>query len=162
VAYLDIDAFKSRTIMPSAHVDEVETVQPGFWAHQLETWSRKIDARLRKRYAVPFAAEAVPETVKGWLTQIVTMRGYLRRGIDPSDAQFEMLKQDYDDAMAELAEAADADKGLFDLPLIDTADASAISKPATRAYSEQSPYAGFDRQSRIGREEDSNGEGTFT
>jgi hypothetical protein len=162
VAYLDLDLFKARTIMPSAHVDELETVAPGWFASQFEQFSRWIDSRLRKRYAVPFAEDAVPETVRSWLARIVTMRAYLRRGIDPSDAQFEVIRQDHQDALDEVKEAADSHEGLFDLPLLDTADATAISKPATRAYSEQSPFVGFDRQACIGREEDSNGSGTFT
>lgn len=162
VAYLDIDLFKERTIMPSAHVDEVETVHPGFWSIQFEIVSRKIDSRLRKRYAVPFADATIPETVRLWTTQIVTFRGYMRRGVDQSDAQFELVKNDHDDAWKEIAEAADGEAGLFDLPLVDAEDASAITRQPTRAYSESSPYVGFSKQADAGHEEDADRDGTYT
>lgn len=162
MAYLDLDAFKLRTIMPSGYIDAIERVEPGWTVQQLESWSLSIDARLRKRYSVPFAEDATPETVKQWLTQIVTKRAWLKHGVDPQDPQWPTVENDYDTALAELKEAADGNEGLLDLPLLDTADTSAVTKQATRGYSEHSPYVGFDQQAAIGRGEDCNGGGTFT
>lgn len=157
--YLDLAAFKVRTLAPQSFVDELETLAPGWVLGQLEHYSRVIDARLRKQYAVPFADPA-PETVKEWLTRIVTLRVYLRRGVDPSDLQFEEIKQDAKDALAEIKEAADSETGLYDLPVADAADGSAISKGAPLGYSEASPYVWADVQVSAGRAEDGAGEGS--
>lgn len=158
--YLDLPGFRAETLMPGSDVDTLETLHPGWIAGQLDSWSRKIDSRLRKRYAVPFAAP-IPATVKSWLAQIVTLRAYLKRGVDPKDEQFTVIKEDADEALDEIKEAADAVDGLYDLPLLDTGDASAISKGGPRSYSEAGPYVGFDAQERIGRGEDRSGEGSY-
>lgn len=157
--YLDLAAFKVRTLAPQGFVEELETLAPGWVAGQLEHYSRVIDARLRKRYAVPFADPA-PETVKEWLARLVTLRVYLRRGVDPTDEQFDAIRQDARDVLEELKEAADAETGLFDLPLVDSADGSAISKGGPLGYSEASPYVWADVQVSAGRDEDRAGEGS--
>lgn len=158
--YLSLAEFRAETLMPGSDVDTLETLHPGWIAGQLESWSRQIDARLRKRYGVPFA-EPYPIAVQGWLARIVTLRAFLKRGVDPTDAQFEVIKEDADNAVNEIKEAADAVDGLYDLPLLDTGDASAISKGGPKSYSEAGPYVGFDVQERIGRGEDRNGEGSY-
>lgn len=158
--YLDLAAFRERTLAPPGLVDDAEDAHEGWIDGQLSSWSRKIDARLRKRYAAPFAAP-VPETVLEWLTQIVTVRVYLKRGVDPNDQQFEEIRQDAKDALAEIAEAANSETGLFDLPLLDAADGSAVSKGGPYGYSEASPYVWTDLQADVGRDEDRNGEGTY-
>lgn len=161
-AYLDADAFATLSLMPSELIDELETASSGWLDAQLEMWSAKIDARLVKRYAVPFTTEPYPLAVRGWLAQIVTYRAYLRRGVDPTDAQMVEIKADHDNAWAEIKEAADATDGLFELPLRQDTSASGIVKSATLAYSEQSPFVAFDAQADAGRNEDSNRGGTFT
>lgn len=158
-AYLDLAGFKGLSTMPSTDVDGVETLYPGFVDAQLGHASRRIDGRLRKRYAAPFGAP-VPETVKLWLAQIVTVPVMLKRGIDPNDAQFEEIKALATQAYDEIKEAADGELGLWDLPLNENTTASGISKGGPLGYSEQSPYVAFDQQSAIGRVEDSNGRGT--
>lgn len=160
MGYLDLPGFRAETLMPGSDVDALDVRHPGWIAGQLESWSRQIDARLRKRYAVPFVAP-YPIAVQGWLARIVTLRCYLKRGVDPNDAQFEVIKEDADNAVAEIKEAADAETGLYDLPLIEGSSASGISKGGPRSYSEASPYVGFDVQERVGRGEDRNGEGTY-
>ena len=163
--YLDLDGFKELTVLPALFVDEVETAQSGWVDAQLDYWSRWIDSRLRKRYASPFAAhDATPPTplaVQGWLARLVSLRLMLRRGVDSSDLQFEVIHADYLEAKAEIQEAADAVEGLFDLPLRVDEDATAIARQETRSYSEQSPYVGHDVQAEVGREEDSAGEGSY-
>lgn len=157
-AYLDLAAFKVRSLMPQSDVEALETAAPGWIDGQLGHYSLAIDSRLRKRYAVPFA---IPnETVKEWLTRIVTVRCFLRRGVDPNDAQFEAIKEDADLALAEIKEAADSETGLFELPLLDAGDTSAVSKGGPYGYSEQSPYVWMDGQESTGRDEDRNGSGT--
>lgn len=160
-AYLTLERFKTCTVMPSSFVDLIEAVSPGWTLAQLELESRRLDGRLGKRYAVPFAAP-VPPIVEGWITKIVTVSAYLKRGFDPTDPQGQMYVGDRDVALAEIKEAADAETGLFDLPLRADLTASGIARGYPKAYSEQSPYAGFDQQSQIGHNEDQNGGGSFT
>jgi hypothetical protein len=159
MAYLDVAAFKNESTMPDEFVDDLEGQYPGFLGAQLESRSRWLDARLRKRYAVPFVAP-YPATLRDWLARIVTVRAWHKRGVDPSDQQYADAREDAAAAVEEVLEAANSEAGLFDLPVDDAADASAISKGAPLAYSEQSPYVGFDVQAEIGRGEDSAGSGT--
>lgn len=167
MAYLDRDAFAARTDLPPEYLDAIEDRTPGWLDVQLEQWSRWIDARLVKRYAVPFADPA-PEIVKLWLSTIVTFRALLKRGVDPSDLDVDLLREDYErvvgtaDRPGEIKEAADAEKGLFELPLRQNTVATGISKGAPRQYSEQSPYAWRDAQGAVGRSEDRSRRGGTT
>lgn len=163
MAYLNLQALKLQTVMPPEFLDELESRQPGWIDAQLARWSGKIDARLRKRYRlVPFAAP-YPTAVLGWLSDIVTLRVALRRGIDPNDEQASEYKTNSDTAEAEIKEAADGELGLFDLPIAAGGDStgSGIALGGARVYSETSPYAWADRQSDDGRNEDDNRRGTF-
>lgn len=160
MAYQDKDAFANRTTMPVEFIDEIETASTGWVDTQLGLIEAKINARLRKRYAVPFASP-VPDVVLDWQTAIVTHRCYLRRGVDPTDAQMVDVKAEADAAWAEVKEAADAQNGLFDLPLRQDTTDDGITKGAPLVYSESSPYVGFDVQADAGRNEDSNRGGTF-
>lgn len=159
MAYLTVAGFKDFSLMPSALVDELEEIAAGFLDQQLESESRRIDSRLRKRYAVPFEAP-VPVAVQGWLARIVTVRAFLKRGVDPTDAQFTEIKADADAAIAELKEAADSNEGLFDLPVRADSTATGISRGGPFGYSEASPYVWTDLQVATGRDEDRDGSGT--
>lgn len=160
MAYLDTDAFALRSQMPSKHIEDIEDAYPGWVEQQLETWSRWIDSRLVKRYAVPFE-EPVPETIKIWLTSIVTLQAYLRMGIDPNDLDIEIVRSDRERTLDEVREAADAEHGLFDLPLRQDTSKSGIVKGAPRSYSEASPYVWTDVQARVGRGEDRSRGGSY-
>jgi hypothetical protein len=155
VPYLTLAEFKNLTTMPDTDVDGVETKYPGWIANQLAYWSSWIDARLRKRYDAPFTATPYPPAVQGWLERIVTVRVFIKRGVDPNDLQFAEIKATADSAFAEIKEAADSDVGLFDLPLLPS-NVSGIVMGSPRGYSEQSPYVWMDRQVDTGRNEDRN------
>lgn len=165
--YLDFATFRGLTTIPESYVDDVEKVSPGWVERQLEIGARWLDARLRKRYATPFAAfdalpaeAATPPTVQDWLTRIVTWRVMVRRGIDPNDLQTETIRDEHDTAKAEVLEAANSDEGWFDLPLRTDEDGSALRTSNPKAYSEQSPYVYTDEQRAVGRNEDEAGRGS--
>lgn len=159
VAYLTIAKFKTLTVMPPSFVDAIETAQPGWLDAQFLYWSDWLNTRLRKRYAVPFTAPA-PLAVEGWLARIVTVRAFLRRGVNPTDQQYADIKDDHDKAHDEIKEAAESETGLFDLPLRADLDTSGISQGNPLSYSEASPYAWTDVQGQRGRNEDQNGGGS--
>lgn len=161
MAYLDLDGFKLLSVMPDEHVDQLESTWPGFLAAQLDAQSVWIESRLRKRYKRElFTAEPLTKLLGLWLSRIVTAVAYSRRGWDPSGVDVDAIVTDGEAARAEVLEAANGENGLFELALADSEGATAPMKQATRAYSEQSPYVGFSRQARIGRDEDENGEGS--
>lgn len=161
MAYLSIEEFKAHTLMPEEFVEDLDCTADGWIDRQLETWSRWIDSRLRKRYSVPFdETPSAPESVKEWLARIVTLRCYLKRGVDPNDLQMIEIKQDSDLAKAEILEAANSDEGWFDLPTLDSADPSAVSKGGPYGYSERSPYVWTDVEEDVGSSEDQSGTGT--
>ena len=160
MAYLTTEQFKTRTLMPGDYVDAIELVDDGWTLIQLEEASAWIDARLRKRYAAPFDSP-YPVAVLSWLTRIVTVRCYLKRGVEATDEQFLSIQQDAMDAKAEVLEAANGDGGLFDLPLRGDTTATGVSRGGALGYSERSPYVAGDIKRRVGRQEDSNGSGTY-
>jgi hypothetical protein len=150
-AYLNLGEFKARTLMPSTDVDDLETIAAGWVLAQLEQCSRWIDSRLRKRYDAPFDVATCPEIVKSWLTRLVTLRAYLRRGVDATDAQFDLIRADAESAATEIKEAADAVDGLFDLPLKDSDKATGITLGAPFGYSEPDFYSWLDVQAEAVR-----------
>lgn len=158
-AYLTVAEFKLETSMPDEAIDELEALRPGFLDRQLAGASAHVDARLRKRYEVPFAAP-VPETVRRWVAILVTRAAFKKRGIDPNDAIWQDVTEEAKAALEEIVEAANAVDGLFDLPLRADTTATGIAKGGPLAYSEASPYVHIDRQRRAGREEDLAGEGS--
>ena len=159
MAYLDHVTLLEYSVLPMTTIDAVEAIQEGWIDRKLSAISRAIDARLRKRYTVPFP-EPYPEAVCDWLARLVDPLILKKLGVDATDEQFVSIVEDAKKAGEELKEAADAEKGLFDLPLADTADASAISKGCPLGYSETSPYVGMDVQESIARDEDVSGYGS--
>jgi len=161
--YLDLNGFRDLTIIPTTFVDDVEDVSPGWIQITLDYWARWIDSRLRKRYLTPFAAfgdtPPTPNGVQGWLARIVTIKVMIKRGVDPSDLQFELIREDYERALSEIQEASNGEDGLFDLPIRTSQDATAIGRARTRSYSEQSPYVGITKTAVDGRAQDEVGSG---
>lgn len=160
-SYLDIAGFAALTTMPSVFVSAIEDVSPGWIAGQLEYWSHQIDSRLTKRYATPFRAP-YPVAVTGWLARIVTVRCYLKRGIDPNDIQFDEIKLDAERAMEEIKEAASSHEGLFELPLRADTHENGVVRSDTFGYAEASPYVWTSIQRGRGRVEDASGGGTIS
>lgn len=106
------------------------------------------------------AATPVPETVLQWITILTTWDGYQKRGRNPQDPLMTDLRDDRTRVLAEVAEAANSNTGLFDLPVSEDVD-SAVTTGGPLFYSESSPYVSADRQECAGRQEDMAGFGTI-
>jgi hypothetical protein len=140
--------------MPAEMIQRLEQRSPGWLQTKLNSRSSWIDAKLGKRYAVPFAAPR-PEIVLDWLAALVTPEAYAKIGFNPSSEEDKASIIDpADQARDEIDEAADAQNGKYELPLRADTTANGISRGGPRVYSEQSPYVGFDRQAATGRGED--------
>lgn len=159
--YITTDEFRLRTLLPSNVLSQIEAVTPGWLAAQIDAVGHGIDARLSKRYHVPFNAP-YPDIIKSWIINIVSLNAWLKRGMVATDESFGEYKAMHDRAIAELQEAANSETGLFDLPLDASAPggASAIVRANPFSYSEASPYVWQDVQRERGRNEDGNKGGT--
>ena len=153
-AYLDVDGFKLRTVMPPEDVDFLEDTFPGYLDARLEVGSALLNARLIKRYAVPFDPLSAPEIVKGWLAALVTPRAYQKRGWNPSDVQSAQILEDMKEALEQIKEAADSEVGLFELPMKEGDAAGGVTKASPLGYTETSPYRWTDRQVEDGSSDD--------
>jgi hypothetical protein len=151
--YLTLSTYKDLTIAPAVFVDEVQTAHPGWVDSQLVFWSGWIDSRLKKRYAAPFADPPnTPPVICGWLARILDEELYLKRGMDPEDKQSAKVEERAQAAKDQIQEAADSEKGLFELPLrADQPGATDISRAAPLGYTEQSPYtwSGIQREAEL-------------
>lgn len=153
--YLDLEGFKSLSVMPSEFVDEVEQRYPGWINSQLLAHSGSLDSQLRKRYAAPFQTP-YPLTLQLWLARIFTVRCAMRRGISPNDEQFPLYKDDAERAQLQVDAAAESVQAGFDIPVRETSGPSGtgIAKGAPLSSSQQSPYTWRDDQACIGKAED--------
>ena len=159
--YLTTDEFKLRTLLPANVLQQIEVSTPGWLAAQIEAVSHGIDARLSKRYHVPFKVP-YPDVLKSWIINIVSLNAWLKRGMVATDESFGEYKAMHDRAIEEIREAANSETGLFDLPIDATGPggASAIVRANPQSYSEASPYVWLDVQRGRGRSEDGNNNGT--
>lgn len=147
-SYLTLAEFKGESTMSNAAIDELESIAPGYIDRKIASVSASVDARLAKRYAVPFASP-FPLAVVRWVSDIVTREAYLKRGVDSNDVAWATaIEPAATRAETELAEAAKSDTGLFDLPLRADTSATGISKGGPMMISSASPYAWRDDQKR--------------
>ena len=148
-SYLFLADFSTRSILPVADTAAVEAARPGFINLRLATWTSKVEARLRKRYAVPFA-DPVPETVLDWIVTLATPDVFRARGYNPKSEQDQQIQAAADLAWKEVLEAANSEDGLFDLPLLETSPStSAIVEGGPYGYSERSPYHWTDVEAEV-------------
>ncbi len=150
----DVDSFRARTAMPGGDVDLLEAREAGYLDATIVGVRAVVYAQLRKRYDVTFP-EGVPDIVWRWITMIATPDAYLKRGANPNDDTLKLFEDRATLAYAQIKEAADSTTGLYDLPLLDSGDASAVTKGGPLGYSETSPYTWTDRQAEDGIAEDS-------
>jgi hypothetical protein len=128
--YLALAAYKSITTIPGSLVDAcaAKGKDVGRW---LEIKSAHIRARLVKRYAVDFTDPGpVPEQIIAWLVALVDIEVWKCVGGNPEGREDGWYDKDRERVEAELKEAADAEGGLFELPLrsTDPVGDSAVNK----------------------------------
>ena len=161
--YLTFTQFLVMTEMAAGDAQLVENKAPGYFEARASLEQARLDARLRKRYKVPFNQNgaAVPAVVIGWLVAVLTPSMYRKRGGNSAqDDQIKKLEDLATSALAEIKEAADAVDGLFDLPLLDSGTASAISQGEPWGHGYASPYvATYARDARAAEEDQNYGFG---
>lgn len=160
MAYLTVQQYRSKSMLPLETLDAIETRQAGWTAEQLELVSSRIYAQLGKRYKQWLDAAKYPTVLGEWIARIMDVRALLKRGVNPEDQQYVTLKEFHDDAWKEITQAANGESGLLDLPAEEGGAVSGIVRGGPLAYSESSPYVAFDNQSEVGHQEDTNKGGT--
>lgn len=160
--YLPFAEYKERSIFEESEIDEFFT-RP----NRVNTYSRwekgirgrKIDDKLRRRYAVPFGVvppatepdpDIVPEAVKEWLTAYLDAR-LMRARRDPgSEAEAGDTDNTLEasEATAEIDRAANANEPAHgELPLrADKPESSGVTKGGPMAVSFNTIYGHFDAQ----------------
>jgi hypothetical protein len=163
--YLTLPEFRLRTRVPPEFVDELEARSPGFIDANLTDHSAYIDALLSKRYGTRDHRTGLlfeapyPIAVMRWLTAMTTLDVWLRRGIAATDQEAEVFRGQYDVALSELKQAANATDGLFELPLRADTNVSGIAKQYPQSYTENSPFVWKVVQVDRGRRQDMFGKG---
>lgn len=160
-AYLTLARYKLLAAIPSSFVDDVENASVGFTEAQIEIYSAWLDSKLAKRYDAPFHSP-YPKAIEAWLARLITPQVMLKRGVNSTDEQWTHIVDQEKTTRAEVTEAANAETGLYDLPLRANTDASGIARGFTRGYSEASPYVHTTQQAQRGMAEDESGSGTTT
>jgi len=139
--------FRTRSVMPTEDVDALEAQYPGLVAKLIGGREAWMHARLAKRYAVPFDAASPPEVALEWVTALVTIALYMRRGFNPSSEQDNLIVSEANRAQTEILEAANSETGLFELPLRQDAPSVGGAIGAEPfGYSEATPYDWLDVQ----------------
>lgn len=141
MAYLTVTEFREKSIMPGEDVDFLETYYPTFLTNLLEDWSAEIDARLAKRYDVPFDASSPPRVIQRWLTSLVTREAYLKRGAQATSEMDGLIISQAEKAEASILEAANSETGLYALPLKQSSpNTSGVTKGRPLVRSAKTPY----------------------
>lgn len=160
MAYLVLATYSALSALPPADLTAFDMAFAGKIDARLALHSDFIDARMRKRYAVPFDTTNPPAVVKQWLVALTDLWVQRARGVNPQDPAIEMMTAAYNEANEQMKEAADSKDGLFDLPLASNNTASGISQGSPLGYSETSPYVWSDLQACAGSDDDGRGRGS--
>ena len=145
VDYLTKAQLRTRTIMPYETFDALDERRPGYIENSISERSAAIEAKLIKRYAIPHVAP-FPLKITQWVNWMCTVDLYLAAGFDPSSEQDKLIAEREAKALEELEAAADAEKGLFELPLRADTSASGVSKGEPLGSSDPDAFAWMDAQ----------------
>lgn len=105
------------------------------------------------------AEPPIPGVILRWLAELVAFDLLDARGVDPQDPAMQRAEKRRDLALSDIKEAADGEKGLFDLPVNDDVD-TAVTTGAPLGYSEQSPWVWTTQQAMQGGQQDQFGSGS--
>ena len=135
--------YQDRSVLPAQYVTDLELIYPGWIVRNLADLSAWIDARLVKRYPIPFQAPFPPIVVR-WLVQMQDLDSLLKMGVQTTDQQYVKVEEKATRATDEIKEAANAKDSLFGLPAI--VDDNTPNKGGPLGYAEVSPYDWFRNQ----------------
>jgi hypothetical protein len=145
-SYLTFAEYKSASLVKDALIALVPQAKVEVWLGQQ---SALIRDRLTKRYAVDFNDPGpVPATITKWLGWLVDYHVVDWTGGNPEGGELDLRKRLWDQAEAEIKEAAESEKGLIELPLrnTDPLGVSAINKGGPLVASNNTIYGFFDDQ----------------
>lgn len=146
--YLALATYKQRTTIDASVVQLCENKgkDVNWW---LESGSAEIKTRLAKRYAVDFADPGpVPDQIIKWLIRLVNIDVWECAGGLPEGREDGWADAARQQVYTELEKAADAENGLFELPLrnTDKLGTSAINKGGPMVAFNNTIYGYFDDQ----------------
>ncbi len=147
-SYLSQAEFARCSTMSDEAIIELEARYPGFLDRRLVLRSGEISSRLIKRYAVPLDMLDPPSVLVKWLVDLVTFDAFMKLGFNGGEGADGEIAKEKDLALEQIREAADAQSGLYELPLRASEDGSGITKSGPLAYSESSPYTAAKNQRR--------------
>jgi hypothetical protein len=128
--------------LPDAYIAEAGSTFVNKQISLIRTW---IYDQLRRQYDVAAMVTTEPETVKKWIGEIIVPKIYRKRGVDPTDLQYQEFVAQAKAARADVSDAANAEKGLFDLPAA-TTGVAAKKNMQTLTKSEADPGSFKSRQ----------------
>lgn len=146
--YVTIEYVGQIAPIPAKHLYAFEENHPGSFEAIATAVSRMFDARLSKRYAVPFDQNDPPEALRFHVANVVAYQVFLKIGFDPGSEQDAYIKEARDESLAWLKEAADSEGGTVELPRRETIPTaqSAIARSLPKAVSDATPFAWVGRQ----------------
>jgi len=163
--YLTFDELKEASAFSPSDWDELNTRRPNTFARWEKTLrSRKIDDKLRRRYAVPFGVvppaeepnpSLVPEAAKDWLVAYLDDRLLRsRRNAGSEDLNDVDISNEAQEATTEIENAANPEQpGHPELPLrSDLASSSGIVKGGPLVASNTTIYGFYDEQAALRNE----------
>ncbi len=145
-SYLALVSYRSKTTIDGSLVDLcVNKGKDVTW--WLEAASAEINMRLVKRYAVDFSSPGpVPDAIVKWLIRLVNVDVWECAGGLPEGRIDGWADESRKQVYAECEKAADAENGLFEVPLknTDPLGNSAINKGAPIVRSYLTPHDVYD------------------
>ena len=147
-SYLTLAQYRSITTLDGSVVD-LCTAKGKDAQRWLDMASAHIRSRLVKRYAVDFVTPGpTPDKIIEWLVLLVDIPVCKCAGVTPEGRVDDWTREDEKRVNDELKEAADAENGMFELPLrnTDPTGNSAINKGGPLVASNNTIYGYFDDQ----------------
>lgn len=113
LSYIDLGSYCE---LPDAHIAGAGSA---FVNTQISLCRATIYDQLRRQYDIGAMVTTEPLIVKKWIATMVAPSIYVKRGVDPTDLQFQEYVRKATNAEKAVADAANAEKGLYDLPMLD-------------------------------------------